>query len=129
MAKESVMPSGAVLKIQPAPFAEAKALWQAILKELKTINVSFGDNAALMLKDIFCAGFSSPYVELCLKPCLQRCTLDGLKIDDDTFEPELRRQDYVKVCAEVVRENVLPFVKALFAEFKTASAILDNIQK
>ena len=41
-----------------------------------------------------------------------------LKIDKDTFEPVENREDYIQVCLEVIKENVAPFLKSLFAEYR-----------
>jgi len=123
---EKIMPSGAVLKITPAPFAEAKALYQAVLEELRGVNLD--PNAEIdtnLFKDIFCVGLSSKKIETALAACMKRATYKDLKIDDQTFEPLEARQDYVLVCFEVAKENIAPFAKSLYAEF---SPLLAKIQ-
>ncbi len=117
--KEIKLPSGAVLKITPSPFSDSRALYQAILKEAKDIPINSKVDMAAVYKDLFCIGFSSPEIEKCLWACFQRCTYNAgngdLRIDEKTFEPVERRDDYMKVCMEVTKENVLPFVKSLYA--------------
>lgn len=119
--KEVRLPSGAILKISVAPFAEAKALYQAILKELRTVQVNSKLDMAALYKDLACAGFSSSEIEAAIWRCLGRCTYnDGkgdFKITEATFEPVKNRDDYLKVQVEVVKENVLPFVKSLSVEY------------
>lgn len=120
-------PSGAILKITAAPFAVAKALYQALLKELKDVRFDFTDQIELY-KQLFCVGFSSPEIERCLWECFKRCTYDSgrgdFKIDLDTFEPESAREDYMTVCTEVAKVNIVPFAKNLFAEYARFSGML-----
>jgi hypothetical protein len=116
------LPSGAILKIQVAEFAVAKALYQAVLEELKSVNVSSQSDLASIFKDLACIGLSSRKIEACLNDCFKRCTIDqgsgDLKIDKDTFEPVERRDDYLTVCVEVAKANIGPFAKSLYAEYK-----------
>lgn len=122
-----ILPSGAILRINSAPFADSKALYQAMLAEMKGVSFSAKGDMGNMLKNFFCASFSSPVVERALSKCMQRCTVNESKIDDDTFEPAERRQDYTIVCSEVAQENVGPFLKSLFADFRKGIAMLGNI--
>lgn len=130
--REINLPSGATLKIQVAPFSASKALYKAVLKELKGINIDPKGDATSLYKDIFCTSFSSEEIEKTLWECLKRCTLNSgagdLKIDDQTFEPVERRDDYMKVCIEVAKDNILPFAKSLYAEYQHMSAILETPQ-
>jgi hypothetical protein len=122
------LPSGAVLKVAPAPFAVSKNLWQALLREIRGVAMQGSLDVGSFLKDFFCVGFSSLEVEAALNECLKRCTYDGgkgdLKIDDHTFEPVSARQDYVQVSLEVAKENIAPFAKSLFAEYRTNLATM-----
>lgn len=118
--KKVGLPSGAELVITPAPFADAKALYQAVLEELKSLKLNPQDDVDVnLLKDLICAGFGSKKIELALSKCFQRATYNGLKVTDDTWEPVEARQDYLQACLEVAKENLLPFVKSLSAEFST----------
>lgn len=123
------MPSGAVLKISPAPFADSKALFKALLKEARGLEISTKMELPNLLKNLFCTGYSSDEIEERLKVCLSRCTYnDGkgdLKIDDDTFNPVKNREDYLYVYMEVAQENVGPFMKSLYAEFQRYLATLE----
>jgi hypothetical protein len=116
--KEVKVPSGAELKITLAPFSESKALFQAVTEEVKSLKLD--PNAEVDVnfwKDIFCLGISSKRIEQALEPCLKRSTYNGLKIDKDTFESPESREDYLTVCYEVAKENLLPFTKSLYAQY------------
>lgn len=119
------LPSGAELEIQLAPFADAKALYQAVLEELKSIQVRDETEIDLgLVKDLFCVGFSSKKVEAALEKCFKKCLYNKLPITADTWEPAEARGDYLKVCVEVAKENIAPFVKSLSAEFSQIREIL-----
>lgn len=131
--REVKLPSGAVLKVAASPFAVSKALYQALLKELRAVPVSSKTDMASLYKDLFCVGFSSPAIEACLWECFKRCTYDcgkgELKIDEQTFEPVKNRDDYMRVCAEVAQENILPFAKSLYAEYQRALVMTEGDPK
>lgn len=130
--REVKLPSGATLKVAPASFSESKALYQAILEEVKSVSIERTAELGNIFKDIFCVGFSSKKIESCLWTCFQRCVYNSgsgdLKIDSDTFEPIAARQDYTKVCMEVAKENILPFAKSLYAEYLTVLSTIDDTQ-
>lgn len=123
---EVTLPSGANLKMQMSTFKISKALYQAVLKELKRLNYSMQTDLPVILKDVFCAAFSSQEIEECLWECFKRCTINDLKIDESTFEKEDAREDYMKVCMEVGKLNIIPFAKSHFAEFQQLSVILGS---
>lgn len=126
LGNELTLASGAKLRIQVAPFAVSKALYQAVLREARNLEVNQLAEVELLLIKAFALGFSSRHVEDCLWACFERCTYNGAKIDADTFEPESTRDDYVKVCVEVAKANIYPFMKSLFAAFKTGMAIAEG---
>lgn len=123
---EIKLKSGAKLKVQVSPFAVSKALYQSMLKELKNVGLSSKTELANVFKEIFCAAFSSPEIEACMWACMERCTLNGEKITEDTFEPVERRDDYMQVCMEVAKANVLPFAKSLYAEYQHQLSIIEK---
>lgn len=131
--REVKLPSGAVLRVNPAPFAHANALYKAILKEAKAVELRGGREIADLVKNAFCAGFSSPDVEAALWKCMERCQYcdqrGELRIDGETFEPVGAREDYTTVCVEVARENVDPFVKSLSSDFKRAMAAITAFRR
>ncbi len=80
------LPSGAKLKVTPAPFKDAKALYQACLEELKGLNLDPKQEIdANFFKGLFCVGFSSQKIEAALYKCFQRCTYNGNRIVDDSI--------------------------------------------
>lgn len=132
--REVKLPSGALLSIQPASFPVSKALYQAILRELGGVRLGSDDLLTSLYKDLFCVGFSSLPIEACLWECFKRCTYAAngtahMRIDKDTFEPIEARDDYITVCTEVARDNVAPFVKSLYAEYKAASVEVESFLK
>lgn len=123
MMTEVVMPSGAKLKVGLPPFEVSRALYQAILDEVREkVRLDSQTLLADVYKDVFCIGFGSKKVEACLWECFAHCTYEGksgaLKIDKDTFQPLSAREDYMSVCIEVAKENVNPFAKNLYAKYK-----------
>jgi hypothetical protein len=125
---EVSLPSGAVLKIGLAPFDDSKNLYQAILEELKGVQISSTREAGDVLKDLACVGLSSKKIESCLWACLKRCTYNDGKgdfiISKETFEPVKAREDYFTVCLAVAKENINPFMKNLFVEYQKILAVL-----
>lgn len=123
---EVKLPSGAVLKITLAPFEDSRGLYQTLLEELKYLKLDM--NAEIdgnLLKDIFCSGFSSKKVEAALWKCMLRATYNDAKISIDTFEPAEAREDYLTVCFEVAKENIMPFTKSLYAKY---SQVLEKLK-
>lgn len=126
--KEVVLPSSAVLKIYDIPFAPAKALYQALLRELKSVEVSSKKELISLYKDLFTYGFSSQEIEKCLWECIKMCTYNSgageLKITQQTFEPISAREDYMAVCMEVGKEVIAPFTKSLYAEYEQLFSLI-----
>lgn len=121
------LPSGAELEIMIAPFAQSRALYQAILEELKDVKLDPKAEVDVnFIKDLFCAGLSSKKIEEALGPCLGRATYNKLKITNDTWEPKEARQDYMHACFEVAKENVAPFMKTLTPQL---SIVLERLKK
>lgn len=111
------LPSGAELKITLSDFETSKALYQAIADECKNIKMNPKDEVENLVKDLACVALSSKKIEECLWKCMERATYNSVKITKETFEPEQTRDDYLAVCMEVARVNVLPFMKSLYAQF------------
>jgi hypothetical protein len=114
------MPSGATLVVALASFAESKELYQVMMKEGKTLKIDGKTDLDYnFFKDGLCAFLSSKEVEAALWECMKRCTYNKMKIDEDTFEPEEAREDYMIVMYEVAMANLKPFLKGLSAQFGT----------
>lgn len=124
---EFKLPSGAILKVTVAPFTESRSLYQAFLEEMRGLKIDdLAEIDVNLFKDLACVALASKKVEAALWVCMKRVTYNDLKVTEDTFEPEAARDDYFKVCWEVARLNVSPFMKSLSAEL---SPILAMIRK
>lgn len=119
--------SGAELEIQPAPFADAKALFQAFLEEARGVEIKGGVEMGDVLKNIFCSAFASAKLEAALYKCLERSRYNKLKIVPDLFEDVKAREDYLEVCYLVAEENLRPFTKSLYARFKDLLKRIESI--
>jgi hypothetical protein len=124
--KEINLPSGASLSIGEVSFAEAKALYQSLLREARLIQYQGAQELPELFKQILCVGFSSTQVEQALWSCLPRCLYNGVKIDQKTFEPVATREDYLSICVEVMAEVCGPFGKSLFAELQRLSTMVES---
>lgn len=125
--REVPLASGAVLHLQEAPFSEAKALYQAVLDELKPVRLNSHESNFDFFKDVACYAFSSPKIERALDKCLERCRYNEFKIDKNTFEGSGPRKDYVEVCILVAKENLEPFFQSLFAGWKQFSDLTEKV--
>jgi hypothetical protein len=117
---KKTLPSGAVLEINLAPFLDANSLNRAVAKEL--LKIKFDGELDLndhnFIKDIICTAISSDDIMSALWNCFKRCTYNGVKMNQDTFENEDARGDYFTVCKEVLIENLRPFGKGLLSQFE-----------
>lgn len=124
--REVHLPSGAMLKVQPAKFTDARALLAAVTAEFRSFAIASETQIAAVWKELACIGFSSASVEKALWSCMQGCLYlpagseVPLKLAADIFEAVERRDDYISVCMEVAKENIGPFMKSLFALFSRA---------
>jgi hypothetical protein len=119
MILEKKLPSGAILKFNIAPFAEGKALYQAVLEEFRGLKLDpLAEIDVNLFKDLFCVALSSSKIEAALNKCIERALYNDLKIGKDTFEDVEARQDYIPLCFEIAKENIAPFAKSLYAEYK-----------
>ena len=125
--KEIKLPSGAILKITLSPFAVSRELYRAILDEAKGIKLNAGDEVDVNLfKDLACTMLASRNIEQCLWECMKKATINDIKITPDSFESVESRDDYITVCIEVAKENVLPFMKSLSAQYAPMLDVLKN---
>lgn len=119
--KEIKLPSGATLKISHVDFEDAWDLYQAICEEMKSTQFSSEVEMSTLVKDIVLTSFSSQKICGKVIKCFKRCTYDNgkgdLKIDNQTFESEEARQDYVMVLVEVCEYAIVPFIKHLYAVY------------
>ncbi len=136
--KEIELPTGAKLGVDAASFAESHRLVKAIMGAMRggelpsealgvdTDNLGEAlKNPALLTQivDRVLAVATSDDVEKALMACLGRCTYNGVKITPDLLdEPDVTeniREDYYKVCLEVIKANCAPFFKRTFSGLKT----------
>jgi hypothetical protein len=110
-----ILPSGAELEIQLAPFEDGRKLQKAVAKELKSIKVSADLDLmdANFMKDVLCSAIASDEIMDALELCFKRCTYNKLKVSKETWEPEEARGDYIQSSIEVLKANMLPFWKGL----------------
>lgn len=116
--KEVKLPSGNILKIHVADFHVSRELYKAVLKEGKALKLNPKDNVDVnFFKDLFCSMLSSDEIEKRLWDCMKKSLINNLPITEQTFEPVEMRGDYLQVMIEVARENVMPFMKDLYAQY------------
>lgn len=124
--------SGAKVRINPADFRDAMALKSAIAKEISKSD--FDLSAGSLTDKIDIADFakialavdSSDAVYDCVFKCLVRCTYDGQKITEATFEDVNSRQDYYEIVIACLKENLLPFFGGLVSKLKP---LLDKVNQ
>lgn len=115
------LPSGGVLKINDAPFKDAHALYQSVLKILVFAEVPEGKSKRDVIMDYLPLTLSSTEVHQAVLKCFQRATYShpeiangaDQKITEATFEPLPVRGDFVRVCIEVMTQNLDPFLSGL----------------
>jgi hypothetical protein len=117
--------SGRELKISLPSFVEAKVLYQAILKELKAVDVAQDHQSEFnIIKELMCTLLASEEIEEKLWPCMKRCTYNKHRIlGPDTFEKEDAREDYLEICVEVALASVSPFTKNLSVLFEKGARL------
>lgn len=121
-------PSGMEVMIAPAPWAQAKLLKMAIQKELRGEALVFNQDLTLILTSLLHID-SSAEVDRCLWPCLARCTRNGEKITEATFNDADARQDYYKIAGECIRVNFRPLWESLISELSNAGILTKKEKK
>lgn len=120
--------SGAEVKVTAADIDDSWNLFQAFLKIGLTVPVKRGDELPNTLKDIFCASLANKDMHALLMICAQKCTYNGLKIEQSMFQSVKAREDYLEVLYLVAEANLKPFTKSLYARFKDILSKIENIQ-
>jgi hypothetical protein len=116
------MPSGAVLEMTMAPFAEGHALLKAVSREIEGIKLDLKDVDPI--KNFIARMIYSDSVERALKPCLDRCIYNKQRINDQLFEDPKSRGDYLAVVKEVLVHNLTPFIGNLSSMFKDITEVV-----
>lgn len=117
MNRDVTLPSGTVLKLSTAPFAEAKALYMAVAAELAQAKLELRldqDVTVDLIKTLLFTALSSRSIDQALHACMQRATYGGKRCSDpQTWEPAEAREDYLDALAEVAHHNLAPFTRSL----------------
>lgn len=123
--------SGATLRGSLAEFKKGRALYQAVAKAAKEIEVKASDDLNVnLIKSFFLEFLSNKEVEACIWDCMGKMLYNDSKITEETFEPIEARQDYIEVMKEVAMFNAAPFTKNLFAELGNLTKAVEGfVQK
>jgi hypothetical protein len=121
------LPSGAVFDVTPLAYGRAWGVTQALLKvaEKLEIDVAGMDFKALAATDVLkfkgplCTLLASEVMQAAAETCLERCTYNGVKITDQTFETDAGRGDYLIAAFYALKENVSPFFRAAISFLET----------
>lgn len=119
--REVKLESGATLKIYPSTFGDARKLFKVMVAEAQKLEV-LSLTPEQMLESLWKNTLASDAVEQAVQACLVSCVYfrpgqKELKVDEDTFRDQATWSDFLPVCYEVVKENVLPFMKGLSVGF------------
>ena len=114
------LPSGRELKITLSDFTTGYNLKKSFLKTVKNLDLDFDKDMDFnFLKDVVCEGLTSDDLEHWMWECAKKATIDDIKMTKDSFEKEEHREDYIVCFYEVVKRNLAPFGKSLFAQYVT----------
>jgi len=125
-------PSGAKVIINPADFKDSIDLKSAITGEIakSTIDIDLSDlTQETDITDIvklFMVLDSSPSVYNAVFKCLVRCTHNGEKITELTFDDVNNRQDYYEIVFHCIKENLSHFLVGLRSRL---SIIMQSMSK
>jgi hypothetical protein len=125
MSEKITLPSGAKLEITPLPYFKAWAVTQKVTRAVEKIDIDLKgvDFKNIMITDIvnlkspICALLSSDEIIEAAKECFTRCTYNGVKINDETFEPIASRKDFLPCVFYALRANISPFFSNLLTFF------------
>lgn len=120
--------SGATAQINVAPFEDALTLNNLVTPYLATVGVVADSNANIKMEDlmkVMVTAATDAGIQAQMMKCMARCTYNGQKITQSTFETVEARGDYYEVALACVKENITPFVNGLFSQF---SALLEAYQ-
>jgi len=140
---KKTLTSGKELEVSLPSFEDSTRLRQAVMMDLKGIQISFGDMKSGVpfqgqlvtqemlntLKNLTASLAGSAAIEAALWPCMARGTWDGQKITKDLFENEEAREDFMEIAQEVLWYSLRPFLKGLVSKLKPLAAGLTSSQK
>lgn len=120
--KSLTLPSGAILKIQTAPWEDAHKLYKTFMSVVS--KVSFSSEEVLS----FVAKMSiSAELEDALWVCMGRATWNGQKINKDLFEQDEARIDFLLIQKEVLAFNLAPFLQSLSSVLLHLSTLKNTV--
>jgi hypothetical protein len=127
--KEITLPSGKKAKITPSSFADSKAVYQALIKELRNIEINPKDEVNVnFIKGLFCSLITSDEIEATVLKCAERVEYAGERVvNTDIFDSEDGKMDYFPLMREVAMVNIAPFTKSLFAEFENLGGLVEKL--
>lgn len=124
MSKEFTSSSGSKIVIDSAPWKDAKALKKAMQKEAAASGEALKLDADVgTLLSLFLKVDGSDAVDAALWPCLIRCTRNGEKITEQTFDDPEARKDYYEIVLECAKVNLGPLAENLASKFSAALAL------
>lgn len=121
MSESIALKSGRELVLTIADFKAGNKLRKVIATELRGVDLKIdkldpnmdisklGRDGLNTMKDIICQLLASDAVENCFFECAARCTIAGVAIRRDSFEPEDARPDFLPAAQEVIIFNLKPF--------------------
>jgi DNA-binding phage protein len=122
-----------------ASFDEGDALLDSVLKVVDGITVTSKDDHINVLKGLFTRAKLSPEIKIALKPCLARTIYKTLNdqgnpvvsklVNNEIFEDEKNRGDYLIVLKEVLEYNLSPFFVPLISAFSDLESKISALQK
>ncbi len=130
MGKIVKLASGAELDITMASFDEGEVLLDACLKEIDALEINAKSDHITIFKSLFARLKLSKEIKAALKPCLERTTYNKIKLsNNDVFEDEKARCDYLPVLKEVLEYNLTPFFANLISSLKDLESQIRSLQK
>lgn len=134
MTKKITLPSGSCLEITLMPWERAWEISQTVTKELELLKIEISDLEVfkrdfedpdfnplelINLKNPICSLISNKVFISAAKACFEKCTIDNLRINNDTFEKEDKRCDFIPAVYHVLMQNLTPFFSNLLSYFTT----------
>jgi hypothetical protein len=124
---ENKLPSGAVLEVTPLDCGDAYAIFQQVMKVIGLLDIDlskldmtkdFKAQDIIEFKRPLAQLLSNSELEKAAKKCLTKCTYDGMKVTEATWNPLNARQDYLFAMFFALKENCSPFLDGVFSDSK-----------
>ena len=124
---EYELPSGSKLDVTPLDFGEAFAVFQQVAKiigllELDLAGIDIGKDFLaqdlVKFKRPLAQVLSNHELEKAGKQCLKKCTYNGLKVTDSTWNDIVARKDYLFAMFFALKDNCGPFLEGAFSGSK-----------